>query len=156
MIKKNQSLCLLWTPCQVIAPCAPVETLGIGTSVIPCTTLKIIHLISKSPCFRAETTVRSQQLWRKEWEKGPNRTVFCLQKQRDVLAVSWPLWKQNCLRVSFYLCLVQGNHEGQERLKWEKGKTPVLLLWAYVVCHPWPIVLQDVCSALSKQKTCPL
>lgn len=24
----------------------------------------------------------------------------------------------------------------QESLEWEKGKNPVLLVWAYVVCHP--------------------
>lgn len=51
------------------------------------------------------------QLWRKRCEKGTDRAIFFLQKQRDVLAVSWPLWKQNYLRVSFSLCLVQINHE---------------------------------------------
>lgn len=49
---------------------------------------------------------------------------------------SCPLWEQNCPRVSFYLCLVQRNRAGQESLEWEKGKTPVLLVWVYVVCHP--------------------
>jgi len=68
--------------------------------------------------------------------------AFCSLKQGDVLAASCHLWEKNCPRVSLYLCLVHRNHMGQESLEWEKGRIPVLLIWAYVVCHPCLVAQQ--------------
>lgn len=45
--EKDWSLCLLWLPCQVIAPGAAVEIVETDISAVHCKPLETIPLISK-------------------------------------------------------------------------------------------------------------